>query len=297
MKDIIVGVDGSPGSEAALDRAFLEAERTGQPLRVVHAWTLPTWTGAGAGGTAYTMPLPDPAESRRWAKAILDEIVEKALMRRTSCVAVTMTAEVHQGPASQVLSRLSTDAALLVVGGSGHGQLASALLGSATTYLLHHAHSPVMVVPAGVPADRFARVVVGLDGSPSSQAAFRWALGTARTLDCPLVAVHAWVISTPPIPIPYGSLPPQATYEQDARTWLDGELLALLEGEEPTTVLRHVPYGHTAGALLDETGPDDLLVIGSRGRGGFASLLLGSVAIQCATHATSPVVVLTEPRS
>jgi nucleotide-binding universal stress UspA family protein len=295
MKDIIVGVDGSPGSEDALDRALLEAERTGQPLRVVHAWTLPTW--AGGGGVAYTMPLPNPAESGRCAQENLDEIVEKALMRRTSAAAVTVTAEAHEGPASKVLSRLSTDAALLIVGGSGHGQLASTLLGSATTYLLHHARCPVMVVPAGAQTTRFARVVVGLDGSPSSQAAFRWSLGVARTLDCPLVAVHAWVISTPPVPIPYTSLPPKATYEQDAHDWLNGELLGLLEGEEQTTVVRHVPYGHTSAALLDETGPDDLLVIGSRGRGGFASLLLGSVATQCAMHATSTVVVLKEQTS
>ena len=291
MKDIIVGVDTSTSSEHALDRALLEAERTGCNVRIVHAWTTPVWVGT-AGMAGFAMPMPALKESRDFAQTIVEELLAKAMSRRGSDSVIEVTTQIEEGDPARVLSRLSTDASLLVIGGSGHGQLASALLGSATTYVLHHAACPVMVVAQSTQVQPFTRVVVGVDGSPSSRNALQWGLQAARSLNIPLVAVHAWLIHSAPGLMPYASPPVGATYEQDAQGWLDTQLSQAMPADSVSTVVRRVPYGHSAGALLDEAGPDDLLVVGSRGHGGFSSLLLGSVAIQTATHARGSVVVI-----
>jgi nucleotide-binding universal stress UspA family protein len=290
MKDIIVGVDSSAASERALDRALLEAERRGLPLRVVHAWTTPAWFSSG--GLGYVPPVPSPEISRQVAQGLVDEALAKALSRRTSQVPVAVTAMVHEGDPARLLTRLSEHAPLVVLGGNGHGQLASALLGSVTTYVLHHAHCPVMVVPAGAQVGPPARIVVGLDGSTSSRAALAWALAAAEPQHPPVVAVHAWQIHASAVPITYTALPDSANHQTEARSWLDGELAEVLQGADSSHVLREAPYGLAAATLLEETHEDDLLVLGSRGRGGFSSLLLGSVATQCAAHAKGTVVVV-----
>lgn len=293
MTDIVVGIDGSEASERALDRALLEAERTGRLVRAVHVWNARPRinVGAGLGSTATT---PAPADSRRYAQELLDDAITKALHRRASDASVEVKTEVHEGEAGRVLCELSAGAAQLVVGGSGHGHLAIALLGSESGYVLHHAQCPVMVVPKGIPVSRFSRIVVGIDGSPSSRAAFDWGMSVARPLDCPIIALHAWNPSatTKPPTAPPNVLPPGGNDEQDAHDWLDDELAQCLEPDEDTTVVRQVTPGPTVRSLLDEAGPGDLLVLGSRGHSGFTSLLVGSVAAQCTTHARGTVVVV-----
>lgn len=289
MKDIIVGVDASTSAEHALDLALLEAERTGCPLRAVHVWTTPVWLGGAAMG-GLVVPAPVPEDCRKVARGLVDELVAKAMSRRSSDAAVEVTAEIEEGDPGRVLSRLSDGASLLVMGGSGHGQLASALLGSATTYVLHHATCPVMVVPQSADARPFARVLVGIDGSPSSRAALAWARKAAESLACPLVAVHAWIINPAPVPMPYFERADGSTYSQVAQDWLVAELAKELP--DTATVVPLTPYGSAAGALVEEAGTNDLIVVGSRGHGGFASLLLGSVASQTATHARGAVVVI-----
>jgi nucleotide-binding universal stress UspA family protein len=287
MKDIVVGIDGSAASERALDRALLEAERRQLPLRVVHGWTIPAWFSSG--GLGYIPPVPSPEISREVAQRLVDEALAKALSRRTSEGPVQVTTEVHQADAARLLTELSDKAGLVIVGGSGHGQLASALLGCVTTFVLHHAHCPVMVVPGTGPVDLPARYVVGLDGSVSSRAALAWALAAAEPLKTPVVAVHVWQISTSPMPLTFANLPAGATYQQEASAWL-AEELAL--SPEAAGVVGHLPYGRPTPTLLEEAGEDDVLVLGSRGHGGFSSLLLGSVATQCSAHARGTVVVV-----
>jgi nucleotide-binding universal stress UspA family protein len=292
MKDIIVGVDSSSASERALDRALLEAERRRLPLRVVHAWTTPAWFSSG--GLGYVPAVPSPEISGQVAQDLVDEVLAKGLSRRTSQVPVEVTAEVHEGDPARLLTGLSEHASLMVLGGNGHGQLASALLGSVTTFVLHHAGCPVMVVPSGAHVGPPARIVVGLDGSTSSRAALRWALAAAEPLHPPVVAVHAWQIHASAVPITYAKLPADATHQTEARSWLDAELSQAVQGADCSHVLRQAPYGLAAATLLEEARDEDLLVLGSRGRGGFSSLLLGSVATQCAAHARGTVVVVRE---
>lgn len=292
MTGIIVGIDSSEVSARALDRALLEAERVRQPVHVVHAWTSALWAGMAGMGM---MPLPVREDSRRAAAAVLEEVVEKAQSRRTTTADLTTTSEIVEGDPARVLCALGAQAGLLVVGGSGHGQLASAMLGSVATYVLHHAACPVMVVPAGHHSPRFARVVVGVDGSPSSRAALEWGLAVAADSGCRLTAIHAWTNAATPALHPFSRPEQSAVHEEAVRAWLAEEMKGPGTRHDTVIASQQTVYGPTAGALLEEVGPDDLLVLGSRGHGGFSSLLLGSVASQCAAHARGTVVVVKAP--
>jgi len=133
--------------------------------------------------------------------------------------------------------------------------------------------------------------VVGVDGSEGSLAALRWALEEARLRGANLDVVHAWQY-------PYvGELAGMAAYAVD-RDELEGAARDVLRGSiehAGSTTVRVEPilaYGAAASVLLDAAKGADLLVVGSRGRGGFAGLLLGSVSQQCAHHASCPVVIV-----
>lgn len=148
------------------------------------------------------------------------------------------------------------------------------------------------------------RIVVGIDGSPGSQAALRWALAEARLRGATLHAVHAWELPlTPGGAGPYVVLgrPPEDSpkldeielaVQQEAERVLD-EALGEVEGEVgDVEIERDVVQEAAPQALLRASAGAEMLVVGSRGRGGFAGLLLGSVSQQCAHHATCPVVVV-----
>jgi nucleotide-binding universal stress UspA family protein len=143
-------------------------------------------------------------------------------------------------------------------------------------------------------------VVVGVDGSAGSRAALRWAAAEARLRGTPLRAVHAWTFSYPP-GAGYGVLGPSTESVSGGRMndmRRAGE--ALLEraiGELPreadgVEIDRQVIEGSAGDVLVGAATENDLLVVGSRGHGGLASLLLGSVSQQCAHHAPCPVVIV-----
>jgi nucleotide-binding universal stress UspA family protein len=141
-----------------------------------------------------------------------------------------------------------------------------------------------------------ALIVVGVDGSPGAQAALEWAAAEARLRGAPLRIAHAWHLPA----ATYGSggfVPPVGmSWDDDleaaARAGLDkvvddaSELLAGIEVE------RHLGEGPAAVVLTDAARGADMLVVGSRGLGGFKELLLGSVGHQCAQHAACPVVIV-----
>lgn len=137
------------------------------------------------------------------------------------------------------------------------------------------------------------KVVVGTDGSESSRLAIRWAAEEAARRGATLVVVTAWqypVLTTMPA---FGVLPPVDEMSEEA----ERALHAMLEeeglvGRDDLTVLESVVQGPAAPALLEAAEDADLLVVGSRGHGGFKGLLLGSVSQAVVSHATCPVVVV-----
>lgn len=291
MRTIVVGVDETRVSDDALDRALVEAAVRSEALTLVRAWATPVWVGDGR-EPAYTVVVT-PEEQARAADLLLESSLAKALARGLSTDGVTTSSLIAQGPPGAVLVECSAEASLLVVGGKGHGSLTNALLGSATSYAVHHALCPVMVVPESVEtAGPYHRVVVGVDGSVGSRSALRWAHDAARHHGCPLTVLFAWQLTSGPVHV----------RGQAASSFQEDQALALASLRTTVTEVlpdRHgvdvhvtlVP-GRTSQALLAESGAQDLLVLGARGRGGFTELLMGSVAGACVRHARGPVVVV-----
>jgi len=136
------------------------------------------------------------------------------------------------------------------------------------------------------------RIVVGVDGSEPSRRALDWALDEARRRQCTVDAVHAWQ-APHLVGYPYaGTEPGPVTYEQAAKETLDHAVDGADTSGLPAPVSRVLVMGHPAEAILDQTKGADLLVVGSRGLGGFRGLLLGSVSQQIAHHSPCPVVIV-----
>jgi nucleotide-binding universal stress UspA family protein len=138
-----------------------------------------------------------------------------------------------------------------------------------------------------------SKIVVGVDGSPGSRAALRWAHDEARLRAADLVVVNVWQYPMMTSLPAFGAMPPP----DDLGTEAQAALLKTLSdegvdatGDLPVTTV--VAEGAPAAALLEAAADADLLVVGSRGHGGFTGLLLGSVSQQCASHAVCPVVVV-----
>jgi nucleotide-binding universal stress UspA family protein len=282
---ILVGVDGSGPSLAAARWAAKEAKARGRPLRLVH-----TYVGPMVVAPLVTPPyewLPDAM--RKEAEAV---VATATAAVRAEVPDLPVTGAVVAGVAGEVLIGQSEHAHLVVLGHRGHGGFAGLLLGSVTSTVAAHAHAPVVVVrPAPAPPEGGAGpVVVGVDGSQPAQAALEFGFDEAELHSVPLHAVHAW---RPP------SLPPLADIRFDAAEIESAEHQRAREWVRPwqerhprVPVTQALVSGQAADALVDAGRGASLLVVGSRGRGGFAGLLLGSTSQQVIQHAACPVAVV-----
>ncbi len=140
-----------------------------------------------------------------------------------------------------------------------------------------------------------ATVVVGVDGSPSSDAALSWAIAEANLRKAPLKVVCCWTIPGLYLSEAYIAPEPLAL-EKSARATLDEAMGRVAGADDPLLVTeRLVLEGSPSRVLLDVSEGASLLVVGARGRGGFIGLLVGSVASQVVNHAVCPVVVVPRP--
>ena len=188
-RPVVVGFDGSPSSASALDAAATEAVRLGVGLRIVHAYVWPIF---------YASLANVPYEPSEWEPpaSVRDELATTAARLAARHPGLDVTSRVMAGPGGSVLVRESADAALVVLGGRGIGGVAGLLAGSVAPHVAAHAHCPVMVVRVGhTPPGCCGRVVVGVDGSPSSRAALRFACAWAHGGAPPSMAVRATVAS------------------------------------------------------------------------------------------------------
>jgi nucleotide-binding universal stress UspA family protein len=142
--------------------------------------------------------------------------------------------------------------------------------------------------------DGAPRIVVGVDGSPSSRAALRWAVRQARFAGGTVDAVIAWQI--PMMLQNYNWAPiyveESGDFAKDAGRRIDAVLSEEIEPADSQLVRSRVIHGHPAQVLLDAAAGADLLVVGSRGHGSFAEALLGSVSQHCVHHAHCPVLIM-----
>jgi nucleotide-binding universal stress UspA family protein len=139
-------------------------------------------------------------------------------------------------------------------------------------------------------------IVVGVDHSAGAKAALRFALEEARLRQATLRVVHAWQLGYTGATGLEGWLPAAGgeleDFRQGAAAALDETLREVVADADSVTIERRVDHGAPAAVLVEESRAADLLVVGSRGHGGFAQLLLGSVSQQCAQHAFCPVVIV-----
>ena len=138
------------------------------------------------------------------------------------------------------------------------------------------------------------KIVVGVDGSPTGQAALAWAKGEAKLRGCSLDVVHAWEY---PYQGPRTTVTePRELMELDAAKELQAAFRGLdLEADDGLEVHHELLEGNAAKVLINASNDADLVVVGSRGRGGFTSLLLGSTSHAVVQHAHCPVTVVPAP--
>jgi len=282
---VVAGVDGSDHGREALRFALSEAALRGARVTAVRAWSIPPLTTTGVGiMPAYQVVRDGLAEG---TAAELAQSVEEASSE------ASVEVEVVQGDAAGALVERSAGAALVVVGSRGRGSVAGPLLGSVSQGVLHHAQCPVAVVHK---AERAlgSRVVVGVDGSPGASGAIQWAFAEAKLRSVPVHAVSAyeepWTLAAAGFSSAEIALEYRNALAGDAGRVVEEVRAAAPEGVEVTG---EVVLASAGRALVDIAG-DELLVVGSRGRGGFKSLLLGSVSLHCAANARGVAVVVRE---
>lgn len=274
----MVGVDGSPPSLAAVDAGAAEAAGRGLPLLLVHAFTWP-WFWPPLDAT-HDAAVPDPRDRARGVLADAEARV------RAGHPGLPVRSRLVDGGAADVLVDASRRAALVVVGARGEGGFAELLAGSAAVQVATHARCPVMVV-RGL-GDPQRPVVVGVDGSTESRHAVGFAFDVAARRRVPLVVLHAWPpdLAWPPELASHGYEAPPAP------DVVAGSLADHPDRYPDVPVRRRVVRGVAAGrALVDASGDAGVVVVGSRGHGGFAGLLLGSVSQTLLHHSRCPVVV------
>lgn len=286
---IVVGVDGSDASHRAVHWAAREAVLRHADLHIVHAWTplltypLPNELGAAA---------QELGELAHHAQLLVDDALARARRSQGGELGAIAT-DAIEGPAVPTLLDVSRGSSMLVVGRRGAGGFRGLRLGSVAGAVLHHASVPTVVVGRTTPEGR--PVVVGVEDSDGGRAAFSWAADEAEARGVPLVLVHGWPT---PVAVPPGGLAfePLPVGSHDAETdRLIDDLLAertSLGAPSPAEIDRTATPDTAPRALIEASRTAGLVVVGSRGRGALAGLLLGSVSRQVAHHASCPVAVI-----
>ncbi|GAA0630839.1 universal stress protein [Streptomyces thermocarboxydovorans] len=288
---VVVGVDGSASSLAAVDVAAREARLRGAGLRVVHAFFWP----------ALHVPLGPspygPAEGglQNMAERLLNEAVQRAKATEPE---VDVTDLMVTGEPLTVLEAQSRAAELVVVGTRGMGGFVGLLVGSTAIHLAAHGQCPVLVVRREPDPD--GPIVLGVDGSPAGQRAIEFAFTEAELRGASVLALHAWSTWIAPLPPPDPAEPyahePGALREEEEQL-LSQALAGHQEKHPDVPVERKVVRGGVREALIEASRSARMLVVGARGRGGFTGLVLGSVSQAMLHHAYCPVAVVRAARA
>ena len=289
---VLVGIDGSDASLHALDWAAAAAKTRGWALQIVCAYALPSFAAASLDGGYAAL---DDSSIREGARVVVAEA-----QQRVDDMGLDVTACVATGDATSVLVEMSRGVRLAVVGTRGRGGFAERLLGTVSSALPAHGHCPTVVVPLREGDDGVVeqpkpvkRIVVGVDGSPAAECALRRAMEEAQVWGAVVTAVAA-------IPVAAGAgvlawLPAAIDHEQvlaDVAEGLDVVVNRALEDYPDVDVRRHALDGTGAELLTEFSTATDLVVVGSRGRGGFTGLLLGSTSQAVLHHSACPVMVV-----
>lgn len=281
---VVVGVDGSIASLSAVELAAQEAQLRHRRLHIVHAFIWPYFnvrlepspTGPSEGGL------------RHAAEGILAEASERA---QANAPGLVVTIELTTGAPAPVLLHHASTAALVVLGNRGLGGFSGLLVGSVAVQLAAFATCPILISrgrkePAGP-------IVLGVDGSPANNRAVGYAFELAALHGAPLTALHAW--EAPDMPLtPVDD--PRGVQSNEIKVLADA--LAGWKAKYPSVNVESVvEHGNPRKALISASKGARVVVVGTRGRGGFAGLLLGSVSQAVLHHAACPVMMVPHQQS
>ncbi|NUW44231.1 universal stress protein [Nonomuraea rhodomycinica] len=268
---IVVGVDGSAPATAAVEWAAADARRRGLGLRLVHVCE--QWASA-VGSTQY-------------CSGVLEAAAERA---RSLAPDADVSTAMLSGGVIDALVGESVLAESMVLGSRGLGGFAGMVLGSVSMAVAGHAACPVVVV-RGTAVVQQGQVVVGYDGSEHSQAAMEYAVEQARARDAQLHVVYAWQLPVfSPYAAGYGPILEDA-YQQEVKMAAE-RVVPWREKNPDLRIVDDQVCEHPVSALMKAALTADLVVIGSRGLGGFASAVLGSVSHGVLHHVACPVAVV-----
>jgi nucleotide-binding universal stress UspA family protein len=280
---IVVGVDGSPGAQRALEWAVAEGHARSGSVTALLAYGYygrPLDVQSRTAGT-------DPGALESAASAVLRQAVDEL---SPAPVPGEIALEVSDDePVDALLDAITPDD-VLVVGARGLGPVRRLLLGSVSLHCTRHAAGPTVIVRAA-DANPAGPVVVGIDGSPESVTALRWAAEHARCRRLPLEVIHAWSISDTEA-LRVDDLFQVAESRDRDRRQIEDLLGRSIDAGQRADVTLRLLDGNPVGVLLEAAERASLLVVGSRGQGGITRLLLGSTSAACLQHASCNVAVV-----
>ncbi|GAA3504282.1 MULTISPECIES: universal stress protein [Streptomyces] len=280
-RPIVVGVDPDPSKRLALAWAADEADRRRLPLRLVHAQGVPT------GGYRSGETRPSWEEWNQALHELGDQVLEEAVaFVRSRHPEVEVSTLLAEGEPAWVLRQEARGAALVVVGSWHLSRRREMSSSSVILPLTAHAPCPVAVVPEPEHVTQQpAYFVVGVDGSPHAAAAVDVAFEEAALRGAHLRALYVW---HPPL---LGVLDEDAAVRECRRVL--SETVAGRTATYPDVELHHeVVRGHPVQVLAEASEHALGLVVGTRGRGGFTGMLLGSVSQGVLHHAGCPVITV-----
>ncbi|MEP9413204.1 universal stress protein [Gordonia sp. VNQ95] len=285
MSAILVGVDGSEASTAAVGWAAKTAQLEGDELKLVGVYD------ASTSDYAPGLIIPqDVIDAIR--QDATDAVHAAAKVAEEAAPGLTVHCSIVDGDASRVLLELGKDASAIVLGTRGLGGVKGLFLGSVSTTVAAHSHGRVVVI--GGPS-KDGPVVVGVDDSKVSDGAIKEAYAQASLRNTKLIAVHTWTPLDADALHGYGIDPDEVErMSEDAVAAVAERLAGYGEDYPDVEVVREVLPEEPAKAVLEAAEKYDagLVVVGSRGRGGFKGLLLGSTSQKILHHATLPVMVV-----
>jgi nucleotide-binding universal stress UspA family protein len=279
---VIVGVDTSPESRLALRWAAAEAERRGRTLRVIHG-VRSRWPDS----------VLNPPQARLVAQDRAPQVLAAARADvREWAPDIELEASAELGGGAAVLIAAARAGDLVVVGSRGHSGFAALLAGSTCQQVATHAPTSVVVV-RGRTGRLIGGVVVGFDGSPMTEDLLATAFDMADAGGCGLTVLRAYRPSMPPWP---SDTPPDLLNATTAKVALQVDiaetLLPLADKYPAVPVHVEVAGGNPAEVLVEASREAQVVIVGSRGHGGFAGLLLGSVGLHLIHHADCPVLLV-----
>jgi nucleotide-binding universal stress UspA family protein len=289
---IIVGVDQSEAAKAASRWGAEEARIRNDELTLIHVWQPLDFVFPASALSVPPIDYHDDLEQNA------QQVMEAALLELGDAAAgLDVRTRVIEGSVAGSLLEAAEGAELLVVGSHGRGAVLGALLGSVSQQCAHHTPCPLAIVRSDGQKETPAagNVVVGVDASENSEAALHWALGEAERRSAHVLALHAWSF---PAAANIGYLPTESVEMiRDAATTAVDDIVRRASGRYPGVKCEQVvTNGPAAQVLVEAAHGASLLVVGTRGRGGFTSLLLGSTSQQCAHHAPCPIVIVPSTR-